>query len=234
MRLFFSFLIVITLFACTSSSKLSNKNEGILLEGENSIAYVALGDSYTIGEMITEEKSFPFQLAKKINKNSEITISKPTIIAKTGWRTDELLDSMRKVEEQYDLVSVLIGANNQRQGKDFGQFIAEFKLILEKAISLSKNGAESIFVYSIPDYSIMPFLRGKDHDKIASEIKQYNSICKDVAQSLNIVFYDNTPISQKAQFDSSLVADDKLHPSGRMYNFWVNDTFKNIISDQLK
>jgi acyl-CoA thioesterase-1 len=234
MRLFCSFLIVTSVIACTSSSKLSNKNEGILLEDENSIAYLALGDAYTIGEMIAAEQSFPFQLVKKINENSEIKISKPTIIAKTGWRTDDLLESIKEVEEQYDLVSVLIGANNQRQGRDFGQFTVEFKLILEKAISLSQNGAKSIFVFSIPDYSIMPFVGGKDHNKIASEIKQYNSICKDVAQSLNIVFYDNTPISQKAQFDSSLVADDKLHPSGRMYNFWVNDAFKNIIFDQLK
>jgi acyl-CoA thioesterase-1 len=82
------------MLACTSSSKLSNKNEGILLEDENSIAYLALGDSYTIGEMIAAEQSFPFQLVKKINENSEIKISKPTIIAKTGWRTDDLLESI--------------------------------------------------------------------------------------------------------------------------------------------
>ncbi|MFB1023361.1 MAG: GDSL-type esterase/lipase family protein, partial [Vicingaceae bacterium] len=161
MRLFCSFLIITSVIACTSSSKLSNKNEGILLEGENSIAYLALGDSYTIGEMIAAEQSFPFQLVKKINENSEIKISKPTIIAKTGWRTDDLLESIKEVEEQYDLVSVLIGANNQRQGRDFGQFTVEFKLILEKAISLSKNGAKSIFVFSIPDYSIMPFVGGE-------------------------------------------------------------------------
>ncbi len=183
--------------------------------------------------MVEQQTTFPFLLAKSITKKSDFEVMSTTIIAKTGWRTDELLTAIKEVKKKYDLVSVLIGVNNQYQGKEIDQFREDFKLILEKAISFSKNSKKGVFVYSIPDYSVMPFMRGKDVKKVSAEIKKFNGICSDVAYQMGVSFYNITPISQKAQFDSNLIANDKLHPSGAMYKIWVSETVERIISNQL-
>ena len=224
------FLLLLLISGC----KTRNSVTKVSPEGTNVLTYLALGDSYTIGEMVEQPLTFPFILANAIAAKTDIEVKTPRVIAKTGWRVDELLDSIAVVKEQYDLVSVLIGVNNQYQGKDINQFTKEFKLLLEKAIDFSKNGKKGVFVYSIPDYSVMPFMRGKDTKRVRLELKNYNAICSAVARQFGVSFYNITPISQKAEYDSSLIADDKLHPSGAMYKLWVNETIDQIISNQLR
>ena len=145
-----------------------------------------------------------------------------------------MTQTRHRVKQQYDLVSLLIGVNNQYQGKDIEVFTKEFKLLIEKAIGFSKTGKQGVFVYSIPDFSVMPFMRGKKVKKVSAEIKNYNAICSTVAQQMGVSFYDITPISQKAQYDSGLIADDKLHPSGNMYALWVSEFVEQIISKQIR
>ncbi len=227
-------LLLVFVSACSSTKTTSKKSDQQAVAVESQFTYLALGDSYTIGEMVDPQQSFPFQLASALAAKTELNIATPRVIAKTGWRTDELLDSITVVKEQYDLVSLLIGVNNQYQGKEIDVFTKEFKLLLEKAIGFSKTAENGVFVYSIPDYSVMPFMRGKDVKKVRAEIKNYNSICAAVAEKIGVNFYDITPISQKVQYDSGLIADDKLHPSGAMYGMWVSEYVDQIISNQLR
>jgi lysophospholipase L1-like esterase len=223
----------VLLGACKTSRTHFKGASNAITSSKPPITYLALGDSYTIGEMVEQQATFPFILANSITKKSSFEVISPTVIAKTGWRTDELILAIQVVQEKYDLVSVLIGVNNQYQGKEIEQFRAEFKVVLEKAIGFSKSGKRGVFVYSIPDYSVMPYMRGKDTDQVCAELKNYNAICSGVAKQMGISFYDITPISQKAQHDSKLVADDKLHPSGAMYKIWVSETVEQVISNQL-
>ncbi len=196
-------------------------------------SYLALGDSYTVGELVDTEKTFPYLLVDRFNENN-YSFKKPTVIATTGWRTDELIGAMKNLKEKHDLVSLLIGVNNQYQGIEIGIFRNEVTKILKQAIGLSKTKEKGVFAYSIPDYSIMPVMRGKDQKKIAEELKIYNEYYREICKSLGVKFYDITPLSQMAAEDTELIANDKLHPSGKMYNLWVQKTFSSIISNHIK
>lgn len=221
--------LLVFLLSCKTTEKTANKELPVA-----TLNYLALGDSYTIGEMVKAEGSFPFQLVAAINSTTKFNFAPPQIIAKTGWRSDELLKEIKLLEGSYDLVSVLIGVNNQYQGKDIEKFRKEFKLIVEKAISLSKKGSKGVFVYSIPNYGVMPYMRGKDTKKIRKELKEYNSICGEISKQLEVSYYNITEISEKASFDSKFIADDKLHPSEFQYKMWVDETVNMIISNQLQ
>ena len=196
--------------------------------------YLALGDSYTIGESIAENERWPVQLVAKLNSD-QISFQSPKIIAKTGWRTDELLEAIENElrDEKYDLVSVLIGVNNQYQGKEIAQFEREFEQVLLKAIEHSKNGAKGVFVVSIPDYGITPFAVNSDSDKIVKEISNYNAISEKIAEKYEVDYYFITDISREALNDISLLAEDKLHPSGKMYQLWV-ERFYDAVKAKLK
>lgn len=220
-------LLSLILFSCSTAKKNTQQNVPIQQ------SYLALGDSYTVGELVKTEMTFPYLLVENFNNNG-YSFKSPTVIAQTGWRTDELLIAMKPIEEQYDLVSVLIGVNNQYQGVEIGQYRHEIKLILEKAIQFCKNKENGVFAYSIPDYSVMPAMRGKDAEKIASEIKIYNEYYREICKELGISFYNITPFSRMAKKDTELIADDKLHPSGKMYNLWVQKTAPEIILNHLK
>lgn len=227
-------VLIITLFtACTSNNTTGKSRAELKEEAKNTITYLALGDSYTIGEMVSQPETFPFQLARAIEEKTKRKVATPVVIAKTGWRTDELLVAIKSVKEKFNLISLLIGVNNQFQAKDINVFREEFTQLIEQAISFSKTGNKGVFVYSIPDYSVMPFMRGEDNSKVRTELKNYNAICLDICKQLNVSFYDITPISRKAKTDFSLIADDKLHPSAAMYEMWVNQTVYQIISKQL-
>ena len=205
-------LSLFVLFACTLFGQTSEK-----------ISYLALGDSYTIGESVKESQRWPNLLADSLTK-AGIEVEKPRIIAHTGWRTDELIYAIksRSYFKQHDLVSILIGVNNQYQGKDLEVFKKEFKVLLDLAIRHSKKGAEGVFVLSIPDYGVTPFAASKNPSKITREIKLYNTISREICEQKNILFIDITTISREAKTNSSLLADDLLHPSGLMYQQWVS------------
>jgi len=192
------------------------------LDQHQSITFLALGDSYTIGEGVDRNDSWPCQLTGELNKEG-FAIHAPEIIAKTGWTTDELQSSIEKagLQESYDLVSLLIGVNNQYRKYALHQYDREFKALLERAINLAGGVPENVLVISIPDYGATPFGQSKRPEKISEEIDRYNDIAKRHALSKGAHHINITPLSKKALHDRSLVAGDELHPSAKMYALWV-------------
>ena len=187
--------------------------------------YLALGDSYTIGESVNVNDRWPVQLANKIG------IDPPQIIAKTGWTTDELTGALEtaKLTPPYDLVSLLIGVNNQYRGRSSEEFRTEFIQLLNLAIEYADNNKLKVFVVSIPDWGVMPFAEGRNRKKIAKEIDEFNSIAEDQSIKAGISFFDITPISRRAKKDKLLVANDGLHPSGKMYAEWVELIYPSLL-----
>lgn len=201
------------------------------LAGQQSYTYLALGDSYTIGEDEVFDKIFPKILCdhlatSKLNAHSAVA---QKIIARTGWTTNDLIKAMNQQLPEgssYDLVTLLIGVNNQYQGKPIVQYETEFESILKRAVALAKNKPQNVIVVSIPDYGVTPFAAQKNPDKIRNEINQYNAINEAFAKKYNTKYVNITPESRLAASDLSLLAQDKLHPSGKMYQQWVDKIIK--------
>ena len=184
--------------------------------------YLALGDSYTIGESVAEAERWPVQLVKALDKKG-VKYSTPTIIATTGWRTDDLAKAAMQanLNDDYDLVSLLIGVNNQYQGKPADrQYEAEFQELLHVAIKAAGGKREHVFVVSIPDYGFTPFGKAKK-EEITKGIDQFNAANEKIAKQNNTLYINITDISRKAIEQPDLVAGDGLHPSGKMYALWV-------------
>lgn len=215
MRILIVFLLSLLSF-CMSAQQQSNKK------------YLALGDSYTIGESVTESERWPNQLAVALTKKG-VNVAMPTIIATTGWRTDNLKNAMTiaKLKNEYDLVSLLIGVNNQYQGKWADQYAIEFEELLTTAVQLAKGKKENVFVVSIPDYGFTPFGQSKQ-EKISKELDQFNAINKTITEKHGIAYFNITDISRKGLVDKELVASDGLHPSGKMYSQWVDLIVKDL------
>ena len=187
-------------------------------------SFLALGDSYTIGESVDAAMRWPNQLVTALNR-SGLEFEQPEIVAKTGWTTDELLTALDQASlaASYDYVSLLIGVNNQYRGRSVASFEPEFTALIERAISYSNRKANGVFVVSIPDWGVMPFAEGRDARKIALEIDTYNKSIERICKIYGVRFFDITEISRKASETPSFVASDGLHPSGEMYAAWVNE-----------
>ena len=184
--------------------------------------YLALGDSYTIGESVSESERWPVQLAAKMTAKG-ISMTSPKIIAKTGWRTDQLkaaIESDKEPAKSYDMVSLLIGVNNQYQSKLAESFAPEFEELLQMAIRLAGDDARRVFVVSIPDYGKTPFGAAKEQ-QIEKELNAYNKVSKKICRKYKVKYFDITPGSRRAKTDPELIAGDGLHPSGKMYREWV-------------
>ena len=192
---------------------------------ENKFNYLALGDSYTIGESVPDTGRFPSQLVSSLTKNN-IYFNSPEIIATTGWTTDELADAIRKKQSsllpKFDLVSLLIGVNNQYRGRDAKEYRTQFKDLLRTAIVFAGGEKSRVFIVSIPDWGVTPFAEGRDRKKIGEEIDLYNKINKEETLKEGIAYIDITPESRTAVNDKSLIASDGLHPSEKMYKEWVD------------
>ena len=195
------------------------------------IRYLALGDSYTIGESVDESERWSNQLASLIQSSPQIP--KPfggteggvevTIIARTGWTTDELWQGIqaRELTPPYDLVSLLIGVNNQYRGYDINEYREQFAFLLNKAIEYAGGDSNRVIVLSIPDWGMTPFAGSRDSKQIAVEINQFNDVNKEETEKAGAHYIDITPISREAVNDPSLIAGDGLHPSGKMYAEWA-------------
>ena len=195
--------------------------------------YLALGDSYTIGESVDEKYSWPIQLKfNLLNSDSNTSLDSVRIIAKTGWTTSDLLNyiSNIKINNNYDLVSLLIGVNNQFRGYDKNIYEKEFEKLLIKSIGFANSNFSNVFVLSIPDYGVTPFGKLRDSEKIKSEINLYNEINYKISKKYGVLYFDITDISRLAEFDSTLLADDMLHPSKKMYNLWVEKIVDQVIN----
>ena len=190
------FFIIILFISCSTEEKYSNKK----------LNYLALGDSYTVGEGVKYENSFPVQLVNDL-KFDGIKIDSINIIAKTGWTTSKLIDSLSTYNnKKYDLVTLLIGVNNQYRDLNISDYIVEFENLLLRSISYSKNS--NVFVLSIPDYGVTPFAVDMDREKISKEIDEYNRINKEISKKYNIEYFNVTDISRLAEFDSTLLTND--------------------------
>jgi lysophospholipase L1-like esterase len=190
--------------------------------------FLALGDSYTIGEAVTETERWPMQLKVLLN-NKGLVLNEIDIIAKTGWTTDELIiaiDDSQHLKRNYNYVSLLVGVNNQYRGYPLDNYEKEFSQLLKTAIAYADNVSDNVIVLSIPDWGVMPFAEGRDRKKIAKEIDDFNTVNKSLAMQENVKYVDITPISRLASDDKSLTASDGLHPSGAMYKLWALEVAK--------
>jgi lysophospholipase L1-like esterase len=184
--------------------------------------YLALGDSYTIGESVDAKDSFPYQLTGQMASKG-YNITAPKIIAVTGWTTGDLKNAIAQANltSKYDIVTLLIGVNNQYRGYSQTDYRTEFVQLLNTAIGFANGNKLKVFVLSIPDYSVTPFAATSNKTKIAAEIDQFNAINKDESTKAGVNYLDITPISRQAATDATLIAFDGLHPSAKMYSLWV-------------
>ena len=205
-------LFCIILLASCNSENMESK----------SFDYLALGDSYTIGESVDVNERYPLQLKDSLQKNN-ISISNLKIVAKTGWTTDELSAGIDSTEllDSYDLVTLLIGVNNQYRGRDLDNYRKEFTELLRRAIQFANDEPEKVIVISIPDWGVTPFAEGRDTAKIAKEIDAFNSVNYEESIKAGVHYVDVTAISREARINKELIAEDGLHPSGIMYSAWT-------------
>jgi len=185
--------------------------------------YLALGDSYTIGEGVEDAGRWPAQLAARL-RDAGITIGEPRIIATTGWTTDELAAAMDAAEPlgDWDFVSLLIGVNNQYRGRSVDEYREEFAALLQRAIALTRQRAARVLVLSIPDWGVTPFARSelRSPRRIAQELDAYNAAARELCMAEGVAFVDITAISRTGE-TADMLAADGLHPSALQYARWA-------------
>ncbi len=186
------------------------------------VRYLALGDSYTIGASVAPAERWPVQLAAQLRANGLI-VAEPLIIARTGWTTDELMAGIERQQPQgpFDLVSLLIGVNDQYRGRSGEAYRRQLRQLLHTAIAYAGGHAAHVIVLSIPDWSVTPFAAGQQRAAIAAAIDHFNTINRQETAQAGAHYVDVTPVSRQALQDASLLATDGLHPSGKMYTQWV-------------
>ena len=181
--------------------------------------YLALGDSYTIGESVEASGRWPVQLAALLRGGAH-PLDAPVIVAKTGWTTDELSAAMddAKLEPPYGFVSLLIGVNNQYRGRPLDEYEQQFSALLARAIALAGDRPGRVLVLSIPDWGTTPFAEGRVRRQIAMEIDAFNAAAREECERRGVAFLDITRISRERK---ELVASDGLHPSAAQYELWA-------------
>ncbi len=190
---------------------------------KKNITYLALGDSYTIGQSVDALARYPVILSGKLS-DSQVSVETPKIIATTGWTTADLKNGIVSAgisNNQYDIVSLLIGVNNQYQSRSIAEYKTQFTELLVMSIKFAHGNKDKVFVISIPDYGYTPF--GKNNQQqISAGIDQFNGVNKFIVDSMGVKYFDITPISRNGLSDPDLVASDGLHPSGKQYQHWVD------------
>lgn len=220
-------LILLSAWLLLACEKKTNENMDTSVPIKSSaFSYLALGDSYTIGESVSQNESFPFQLSALLNERKPNVVASPKVIARTGWTTSELQTAIpadQDLKPPYSIVTLLIGVNNQYRGQSSVDYRNEFKALLHVALGFAGGDKKKVFVVSIPDWGVTPFGKnsGRPQETIAKEIDLFNAINKEETLSLGISYTDITPGSRLAATDLSLIASDGLHPSGKMYRAWA-------------
>jgi lysophospholipase L1-like esterase len=216
------YFIQLSLFTFYLSSGIAQQ-----IKIKDPVHFLALGDSYTIGQSVSLAERWPSKLAIELT-NRGYTVSEVKYIAQTGWRTDNLKYAIEQQQPLtgFNLVSLLIGVNNQYQGGTTAAYYTEFDNLLKTALTLASNKPEHVFVLSIPDYAYTPY--GNGSSVISSQIDQFNSINKIITDSYRVKYIDITPISRMGLMQPELVASDGLHPSAVMYGLWVREILESI------
>ena len=186
------------------------------------VRILALGDSYTIGEGVAAEDRWPMQLAALLRARG-MHVAEPKIIAKTGWTTDELAAAIRDADAtgNYDLVTLLIGVNNQYRGRSVEEYRTQFRALLTRAIGFAGGKPSHVVILSIPNWGQTPFAEGRDRSRIGFEIEAFNAVNRDESARAGARYVDITPISSRVANEADMVVADKLHPSARTYAEWV-------------
>jgi lysophospholipase L1-like esterase len=200
-----------------------NKDTTVRVDDNNTWSYLALGDSYTIGESVPADQSYPNQLASQLTLQKH-SVSSPQIIAVTGWTTDELISAISRSDitgKKFDFVTLLIGVNDQYQHLSQDNYRVKFQQVLNTAINFAGGNKKRVFVLSIPDWGVTPFANGQGA-VIGPQIDQFNAINKQISTASGVNYLDITDISRQAANDPGLIAGDGLHPSAKMYQLWVN------------
>lgn len=229
MKLFVCILFSLLSSACTKTEEMTAVKQPetttIIPNSGSKITYLALGDSYTIGESVKQAESFPYQL-QNLLKDKNLDVSTPKIIATTGWTTDELQSAIKaeNLNQTFSFVTLLIGVNNQYRGYPISTYKKEFSELLQKAIAFANGDKTKVFVVSIPDWGATPFGKnsGKNPQTIASEIDAFNAANQEITLAAGVSYTNITPASRNATTDPTLIASDGLHPSGKMYSEWAN------------
>jgi len=201
------------------------------------LSFLALGDSYTIGEGVPESGRWPVQLAKAL-RDEGIALADPRIIATTGWTTDELAWGVDGAEPlgEWDFVTLLIGVNNQYRGRSAIDFRGEFETLLQRAIRYARGRADRVLVLSIPDWGVTPFVKTTKStpEQVATELDAYNAAAQVVCEAHEVAFVDITPVSRERGGEADMLAEDGLHPSASMYTLWTALTLpvaRNLLQD---
>ncbi len=221
------------ILACNDSK--SKTTDEIAMERKvKPLTYLALGDSYTIGEGVEEEDRYPNQLIKRLNEETEYEWANPLIVAKTGWTTDELnkgIDKASLKDQPYNLVTLSIGVNNQYRGRSLEEFESGFEQLLLRAIGFAGNLPDHVIVLSIPDWGITPFAeeRDTDQEKVASEIDAFNQAKKAICGKYGVHFVEITEEYRIIGAQPEMVVSDKLHPSGLVYKNWSDLIFDRVV-----
>ena len=212
------YLVSFSLFSCQEKAETQTNNE--------QIQYLALGDSYTIGQGVDTLDRWPNQLSSKLAQE-DYTIEKTDIIAQTGWKTSDLLNAIEGTNlEDYNLISLSIGVNNQFSGIPFEVYTSEFDELLGRIIDAA--GSSRVFIVSIPDYGVTPF-GSNNSETIAQELDEYNEYARLKCDTLNIPYINITEISRILGASEGALASDNLHPSGLMYLEWAKKIYETWI-----
>lgn len=218
--------IFILMAACSAKNATTVEPDNLIT---GKYRYLSLGDSYTIGESVAPEERWSMILSDMLRKNG-VDLSDPEIIAQTGWTTAELTDGIKSRNPQgpYNLVSLLIGVNNQYRGQSLERYRTELQGLLKQAIGFAGGNNERVFMLSTPDWGVTPFAKGSDQAKIASEIDAFNQVAQEECTKLGIAFVDIKPLSRTAKNDISQIANDGLHFSEKMYRQWAEKALPTV------
>lgn len=221
--------LVLSLTGCTGGSRTTPERPGADQAGADrpasaaaGIRFLALGDSYTIGERVEPGDRWPVQLAALLRAGG-VPVAEPEIVARTGWTTDELAAGIDKAEPRgpYALVTLLIGVNDQYRGRDTAVYRPAFRAMVARAVAFAGGDARRVVVLSIPDWGVTPFAASRDRAKIAAELDRYNMVNREESARAGVAYVDVTPESREAATNLALVAGDGLHPSAAMYTAWA-------------
>ena len=237
-KIIVTFFLLLFIVGCSTENPISQTNPAPIVQNpannpvpitvpqtQNQIfSYLALGDSYTIGQSVCETCRFPEQLKKSLSNLNPNNAYPLRIIAQTGWTTTNLISAidLQNPTSDYDLVTVLIGVNNQYQSKPFSLYEKEFPELVTKAIAFAKGDKTNVIVISIPDYAYTPFGQGSgNQSRISTEIDAYNALAKKYCMDNTIEFINITDITRQGLKNPNLVAQDGLHPSELAYSLFV-------------
>lgn len=218
LQTFGQLLVIGTIFLLTATGCNAQKTVS-----KHMYTYLALGDSYTIGEQVPPAENFPHQTVELLRKE-HIDVGDPIIIATTGWTTDELAASIMEhnITDTFSFVTLLIGVNNQYRGRDLENYKVEYTSLLQQAIMFAGGNNRHVFVLSIPDWGATPFAEGKDRKKVAEEIDAYNAAKKEITEANNCHYIEITESTRHNADNVLYLAGDGLHPSGKEYAIWAS------------